>query len=246
MEDVILYLTCKYFGDWERIYHALENQEDINFDEVEILKEKYKDSYITVVSEDYPFELKQIERPPFVLFLRGNKDLLKTKNKIWYFGTYYDQEFEESSSKHFKEENKELILVSGYSSDFERSLLNNVKPKNSIIVKDAGINSYVNMSKLEQEYFEKNNLVVSEYPDKVIPAFSTWVDSNRIKIGLTKGIFLLSTLKERMTFKIISDTIEEKRDVYCFNEKIDDKSHNEILISKGAIGIKSLKKIFNH
>ena len=247
MKDVILYFACKYFGDWERIYDALEKQEDIDFDEIEILKEKYKDMYVTVLDSDYPIELKQIDRPPFVLFYKGNFDLLKTKNKLWYFGSYFNERVNEIYKEHKNEmEEDDILGVTGYTNDFERSLLNGLIPRDSIIVRDSGICSYINMTKIEEELFIKNNLLLSEYPDKVIPSLYTWECSNRIKIGLSIGIFLISTLKEKLTFKIIADTIDEKKEIFCYNKNVDNKSHNSILINKGANGINNMKEIIQN
>ena len=247
MKDVILYFACKYFGDWERIYDALEKQEEIDFDEIELLKKEYENMYITVLDAEYPMELKKIDRPPFILFYKGNFDLLNSKNKIWYFGSYFNKKVNDTYSSHKKQmDENNILLISGYTNDFERSLLNGVIPNNSIIIRDSGINSYINMTKIEEELFKKNNLLLSEYPDKVIPSLYTWECSNRIKIGLSMGIFLITSLKEKMTFKIIADTIDEKRDVFCYNKNIDVKSHNSILIEKGAEHIETMEEIIKN
>ena len=92
MENIVLYYALKYFGDWERIFDAIETQEDINFEELENLLEKYKGKFISVYSSEYPRELRQISRPPFVLFYKGNLNLLKNKHKLWVYGSYFDED----------------------------------------------------------------------------------------------------------------------------------------------------------
>ncbi|NQX83149.1 MAG: DNA-processing protein DprA [Mycoplasmataceae bacterium] len=247
MEDIILYFSCKYFGEWERIYNALEKQEDIDFEEIKRLKNKYKGMYTTVLSNDYPLELKHIDRPPFALFFKGNKDLLNKKNKMWYFGSYYNSLYDKTILKHKDDFLKnELVIVTGYTNDFERKFIDNAKPKNWIIIKDSGIDSYINMSKIEEDFLSKTNLIISEYPDKVIPSPYTWKISNKIKSGISSGMFLINTLKEKMTFKLIADTIDEKKEIFCFDKNIDNKSHNQILISKGAYAINDIKEIKKH
>ncbi len=244
MEDIILYFVCKYHGDWERVYDALEKQEDVDFYEINLLKQKYENNYLTIISDKYPAELKTIERPPFILFFKGNLELFDNKNKIWYYGSYYDEKFSKEAAKHKTDADKENItIVSGYSNDFEKKYVNNIFLKDMIIVKDSGINSYINMTKVEEKLFLQNNLIISEYPDKVIPTMNTWEESNRIKHGLCKGIFLLNTIKEKVTFNLISNVIDESRDVYCYNKKIDEKSHNLTLINKGAYAINNLKEM---
>lgn len=247
MREIILYFAHKYFGDWERIYDAIEIQEDVDFDLLEEIKENYNNQYVTVLDEDYPKELKLIERPPFVLFYKGNKSLFYGKNKIWYYGNYFNEEFKEITLSHKKQsEESNLTLISGYTSEFERRFINNIPTDGMIIVRDSGIDSYINMTRIEEKHFIEKNLIVSEYPEKVIPSLYTWEMSGRIKAGLSDGMFLLNSLKERITFKLIADTIDDGRQIYCYEKQIDNKSHNSILISKGAYAINRIDNIKEH
>lgn len=43
------------------------------------MKEQLDCQYITIFDDEYPDELKEINCPPFVLFYRGNINLLKEK-----------------------------------------------------------------------------------------------------------------------------------------------------------------------
>ncbi len=244
MRDIILYFAHKYFGDWERIYDALEEQEEIDFDLLEEVKEQYEGQHVTVLDDDYPKELKLIERPPFVLFYKGEKKLFYKKNKIWYYGNYYSNEYNDIAIEHKEQfDNDDKVVISGYTNEFERRYLNGINPKNMIIVRDAGIDSYINMTKIEEKCFLEDNLIVSEYPNKVIPSLHTWEMSGRIKIGLCEHVMLLNSLKERITFKLVAQAIDEGRKIHCYEKEIDNKSHNTILISKGAYAINSMSDI---
>ncbi len=247
MNDIILYFACKYYGDWERIYDAIEEQEDVDFELLEELKYEYEDRYVTVLDDDYPKELKTIRRPPFVLFFKGNKELFYRKNKIWYYGNYFGEGFKRIAKDHKRQaDENDTVLITGYTNEFERKLINELEPKEMIIVRDSGIDSYINMTQLEERQIRRGNLIVSEYPDKVIPSLNTWETSGRIKAGLSDGMVLLNSLKERITFKLIADTIDEGRHIYCYDIEVDDKSHNTILISKGAYAITNMNDIKEH
>ena len=246
MEDVILYYAHKYFGDWERIYDAIEEQEDIDFEAIEKIKKEWEGQYVTVYSPDYPSALRKIEKPPFVLFYKGNLDLLKSKNYIWIFAAMYDQETNRIVKQNVNEaKDLDMSLVSGYSSEFERSFLKNNPPKDMIIVKDSGIDSTINMSRLEEAVFTKDNIVVSEFPGKVIPSYYTWTTSNKIKIGLADTAYFVNTTLEKYIFRIISQVLDERREVACYIKNTNPKSHNEKLVSKGAFGIMTLKELKN-
>ncbi len=244
MNDILLFFAHKYFGDWERIYDALEEQEDVDFDLLEELKEEYAGTYVTVLDAEYPKELKLIQRPPFVLFYKGNINLLEKSNKVWYYGNYYNNEYNDIAKEHKKElDSMKGVIITGYTSEFERRFVNGVIPKGIVIVRDSGINSNINMTRIEEKAFMEGNLIVSEYPGKVIPSLHTWEMSGRVKGGLSDCMVLLNSLKERITFKLIADTIDEARPIYCYEVEIDKKSHNNILISKGAYAINSMEDI---
>ncbi len=221
-----------------------EKKEDVDFDEIEILKEKYKGRYITLYSPEYPHELRQTTRPPFVLFYKGDKNLLKKENRVWTFGSYIDDETSEFITGHAKELNNEgITIVSGLNSEFENSFIENIKPKQTIFIKSSGIDSYIEMSKTSENILAEDNLILSEYPDLVIPSLYTWEMSNRIKAGISSKLYLINSLKNKITFKLISETIDEKRDIYCYARDITPKSHNSVLINKGAYGIISVKEL---
>ncbi len=245
MENIVLYYALKYYGDWERIFDAIEMQEDINFDELENILEEYKGKYITVYDPRYPKELRTTARPPFVLWYKGNVDLLSNKDRLWIYGTYYDKDTELVLEEQLVDLNKEFTLVSGYSSEFEKRLINNNPPKGMIIVRGEGIESNIGMKPIEEQMLMKDNVIISEYPGKVLPSLYNWEMSNRIKSGLTKKLYLINTEKEPTTFKLISDTIDDRRDIYCYAKDVNEKSHNTNLISKGAYGIINIKELKN-
>lgn len=245
MEDTVLYYACKFFGDWERINDAIKNQHNVNFDELKRIKKQYEGKYVTIYSPNYPIELRQINKPPFVLFYKGKKELLNKKNKLWMFGSYYDSKTNDfAREQNQKMMTKGITLISGYSSEFERQFINNVSPKGMIIVRDSGIESNINMTKIEEKSFINNNVIISEYADKIIPSLHAWEMSNRIKSGLSSKLYLLNSLRDLITFKLISKAIDDKIGVYCYAKDITEQSHNSILISKGAYGINEIEELF--
>ena len=153
--------------------------------------------------------------------------------------------YKKTLDKQLKNLNKEFTLVSGYSSEFEKSLILNHPPKDMIIVRGEGIDSTIGMTQLEEEMLMKDNLIISEYPQKVVPSLHNWERSNLIKTGLVNKLYLINTEKDRITFRMLSDTIDERRDVVCYAKDINKKSHNTHLISKGAYGIINIKELKN-
>jgi len=57
-------------------------KEDVDFRELNKFTKEYKGKYFTIVDKEYPNKLKMIDRPPFVIFYKGNLDLLNEKKII--------------------------------------------------------------------------------------------------------------------------------------------------------------------
>ena len=67
--DELIFYAVKYRGDYNKVLCAIHNQEKMIV--------KYNVNAITILDEDYPECLKDLKYPPFVLFYKGNKNLLK-------------------------------------------------------------------------------------------------------------------------------------------------------------------------
>ena len=84
VRKILLYLFKKYNGDWDKIYQEIA---DKHLYEEDVIEKCYRDSvdnmemFITFVDEIYPESLRQIFKPPFVLFYSGDISLLSNVNR---------------------------------------------------------------------------------------------------------------------------------------------------------------------
>lgn len=76
MDDVLLFLSMRYNGDFRKIFHAIERKESIDKQMLQEYKEQVKHKYVTLVDYRYPDYFKTIESPPIVLFYKGNLKLI--------------------------------------------------------------------------------------------------------------------------------------------------------------------------
>ena len=75
---ILLAFALKYANDWNRIYEAIQNKEDLTeADEANV--NSFSGNYITFVDSEYPNRLKRKHKPPFVLYYDGDINLL---NKV--------------------------------------------------------------------------------------------------------------------------------------------------------------------
>ena len=73
---LLIHFAVKYQGNYDKIYMALITNEDVPFEEALKTYQSLKCKVITILDYDYPTELKQTCRPPFVLFYYGDISLL--------------------------------------------------------------------------------------------------------------------------------------------------------------------------
>ena len=77
---LLLALAIKHKGNWDDIYNAIAEKKDLDESFVEETANQYKGKFITIIDDEYPENLKQSFKPPFVLFYEGNIALLNATN----------------------------------------------------------------------------------------------------------------------------------------------------------------------
>lgn len=80
MNEILLYFTTKYFGEWDKVYKALETKEEIVFEKMKQYAKEQKNNYVTILDDEYPRKLKEVDKPPFVIFFKGNKELMNEES----------------------------------------------------------------------------------------------------------------------------------------------------------------------
>ena len=65
-------LSYKYLGQWSKIANALKNHESVTDYPIE-------ENYLAICDENYPEEFLKLRYPPWVIFYKGNIELLKLR-----------------------------------------------------------------------------------------------------------------------------------------------------------------------
>ena len=118
MDKVLVYLSIIHEGDWNKIYNHISEKLPVDKEEMERVINSNTCDYITILDSKYPIQLKHIFKPPFVLFYKGNVDLLTNEElkKIAVIGSRLNTDY----GKHVTEEicqnivcNSSSVIVSG-------------------------------------------------------------------------------------------------------------------------------------
>lgn len=254
MEKVLLYLSLKYNGDFQKILKALQEKEPVdkekaNESEKELLEKGYK--YTTIISKDYPNELQFINCPPFVIYYKGNLDLINKKSKktlINIVGTRSSDIYGERTIQNIT---RNLIkynctIVTGNEIGIEKTTYCSVcdKKGNLVLVLNRGIDHITNKELYELIKNSNSYLVLSEYPNRVTDNDYTSAKSKRIAVGLSDKVLVAQSDVMSKCHVSVNYADETGKDVFAVPTAYGNSYEgNNILIAQGAKILISVKDL---
>lgn len=231
MRNRILFYAIKYSGDYNKIKKAITNNEPYK-----IIKSNY--NFIVIDDPQYPDNLLRLKKPPFILFYKGDISLLKREcvgvvgsRKITYYGRKYTKIISEILSRKY-------VIVSGLAkgvdSEAHKSAL---VGGNTIAVLGSGINFVYPKNNINlYNEISKNNLIISEYPNDVVPKPYYFPFRNRIIAALSKSIIVTQAAMRSGTMLTVNEALELNKDVYVIPYSINEIAGRgcNYLIQQGA------------
>ncbi len=247
---LLLYLAYKYEGDWEAMMQAIKRKEPVSHDQVEENAQKNARSYMTLLDVDYPVGLKNLSRPPFVLFYKGNIDLIKEYSRcVTIVGSreanaYGTKKTREISSDLAKEG---YTIVSGLAKGIDTAAMaGGIEFNKSVGVLGNGLGYHYPAENHDlQESVGERGLLLSEYPDSVKPAKNQFPDRNRILAGLSCLTILGGSKPRSGTLITAGIALESGREVACLPYRADEGSANNLLIQTGAALVQNAKDVLD-
>ena len=220
-----------------------------NFDKNEILDkantivEKSKDYGIGILSlfdEDYPFNLKQIDNPPYILYYKGNLKKLR-RNAIAIVGTR--EPTNESRKYSFELASKlsslNISVVSGMAKGVDREAhLGAISSLvNTVAVLGNGIDTVYPSENLQiyNKLVEKG-VIVSEFEIGRKPDRMNFPRRNRIISGLSYAVVMVEAASKSGALITVDYALNQGRDVYIapYDEKNNAYFGNHKLYKDGA------------
>jgi len=238
MEELVLYFSLKYAGDFQRIYNALKGGEKVDEMLKCDLKKQLKCQYTTIFSADYPESLKNINCPPFVLYYYGDLSLVK-KRTMGIVGMRECSEYGRYATKTFVEQlvSKDYVIVSGMAKGIDTiAHLTAIDCHgHTIAVLGTGIEyCYPKTNKMLYEKLKEHHLVLSEYPFVTAPQRHLFPFRNRIISGLSQGILITEAKQKSGTIITAGYALEQGKEVYCVPSRFDEHDGCNTLIKQGA------------
>ncbi len=208
---------------------------------------------LTIVSEDYPQGLKEVNCPPLVLYYKGEEKLLHEKNTFSIVGSRKNIPLSISLAKSYASAliDAGVTLVTGIAEGVDTAVLESAvqNKKGAISVIAGGFDNIYPKSNigLMEEVIKSGGLVLSEFPPTVVPMPYHFPVRNRIIAGLGKGVLVVSGGQKSGTLYTADYAVELSKEVFClpYSVGISCGAGCNDLIKRGASLTDSPKDILN-
>lgn len=176
--------------------------------------------YKTIWDEDYPNILREVYDAPFILYGKGDQNILMSPNKLGVVGTRFPSLYGKSSIQLMLQSplQKGWITVSGFANGID-TFVHEITVENgysTIAVLGHGLQyMYPRSNRNFYEKWQKQILLVTEYPPHYAPRKWYFPKRNRIISGLSKGVLVIEA-KARSGSLITADcALEQNREVFA-------------------------------
>lgn len=206
MRNRIYAYAIKYNGDYFKIKKALEVQEDY-------LPIKMDQPCITIVDKEYPACLKELEKPPWILFYEGNLDLLSSCKIAIVGSRSYSFEAKKVTETIVRMLAKRYTIVSGMAKGIDT--LAHFYSQNTIGVIAHGLDiCYPKENAWLYQRMKQSQLLLSEYPRGVVPQKHYFPFRNRVIVALGKSLVVTSCKERGGSMVSVNEALKLNREIY--------------------------------
>lgn len=242
IRDLLIYLSIKYDGVWNRIYQAIKEKENIDSKECEKVLKTLTTKAITIFDKEYPKNLKHIYKCPFVLYYKGDISLLN-KKIVSFVGSRNPSDYSLLATKKIVSElDSDIVVCSGLAKGIDSCALSEAINNNmaTIAVLPTGIDQCYPIENISLYYeIENKGLLISEYPLKCKVDKSNFAFRNRIISSLCSSLVISEVHKNSGTSVTVKYALEMNKDIYCIPHEIFEDCLCNNLIKDGAYLITS-------
>ncbi len=237
--------------DWLELTLAKESINNISTDEFKYILDKAYEiqdnskknsiGMISILDNNYPKTLKEINNSPSILFYKGNNKCLLDENAIAIVGTRKPTDngarVAYKTSKFFSELNYSIVsgLAIGCDTYAHKAAIDS--NESTIAVMPCGLDSIIPKTniKLANDILENNGCLVSEYEYGSKLSRYNYVNRNRIQSGLSKGIIVIETSEKGGTIETMNFGIKQNKIIACYdcNEDYEEIKGNKKFIKEG-------------
>lgn len=239
-KNLLLYLSVKYKGNWDKIYEAIKKKENVNEEDINLVTKEIKSKFVTIIDKEYPKVLSQIFKPPFVIYYYGDIHLIDDIYKcISVVGSRNATEYGKRITKSLVSElAKNKIIVSGLAKGIDAIAHESCIDSNgkTVAILGSGIDyCYPKENKELYNKIKNNHLLLSEYPNDLEPEKDYFPLRNRLIAAFSEAT-IVTEAKDRKSGSLITVryALMFGRDVMCVPYSASSNSICNRLIKEGA------------
>lgn len=251
MHDILLAMSIKNNGDWNKMYEMLKKKIYLEEEEIRQAPSKINSYFLTLADSNYPEKLKDCWHPPICFYYYGNLSLLGSKSILSVVGSRTPNDYsilktEELISQTVKA-NKEVVVCSGMAKGLDSIAMRASMSQGGkiIAILGSGIDEvYPFDSKDIYEYCKTNNgLVLSEWPNKIPPDKSHFPFRNRLIASLADALFVGQCQVQSGTSITVRYALDAGKNILVLPQQTDENDMSDVLIKEGAEVVLSHKDL---
>lgn len=238
------------FGCVENVLEHLPNKPSLTQIEDDLaFIHKKKCWIIDVSNEDFPNQLKQIADCPFVLYGKGNQNILK-KQQIGIVGARNASLIGKRIAEHFAKElgKNGIVITSGLAKGIDASAHLAALENGTIAVMAGGVDHIYPSSHYHiYEKIIQNGAVISEMPLNHEPVPYLFPKRNRIIAGLSLGIIVVEAALNSGSLHTAKAALEYGREIFAVpGSPMDPRCRGtNNLIKQGAFLIEDINDVLD-
>lgn len=257
------------FGDVRAIYdeEAYDGMEGIGAKEKRELSDKSLDDaeqiirktellgarIVTWDSPEYPESLRQIQPPPYVLYMKGLHMDWEKSLPIGVIGARRCTDYGKVAARKLCYElaMTGVLVVSGMARGIDSIAAASALKAGgkTVAVIGCGLDIvYPPENERLMRAIEENGVVITEYPPSTRPLSQNFPQRNRIISGLSRGLLVIEAAKVSGTFITVEYAKNYGRDIFAVPGGIfrESSEGTNTMIKRGAILTTSVRDIFEH
>ncbi|MFC2082687.1 DNA-processing protein DprA [Candidatus Bipolaricaulota bacterium] len=206
---------------------------------------------VTLVDEEYPPLLREIDDPPMVLYVRGEQPI-DSARAIAIVGTRRGTRYGKMVAGRFASQLalKNFIIVSGLAAGIDAAAHQGTLDVGGFTVAVMGCGIDYPYPKRNQPIYERiveTGVVMSEYPMGSRPAKWTFPQRNRILSGLSRGVLVVQAPERSGSLITARCALEQGRDVFAVPGNINSltSAGSNRLLKQGAKLVDSVDDILD-
>ena len=222
--EILVALTLKNNGNWEKVFDDIKNKKT-DFDE----NVKNVDKYITMLDDEYPYYLKNIVKPPFVLFYQGDISLLKNDNVAYLVKKELSVE-QKSEIEYFVNNETNTIVVYGQTPSVMFTISEAKKAGLKVIcVLGEGLDQ------VDPFIANTADLIITEFPRNVESVKTNEMFAQRLVAAFSHEVKVVEIEHKSPNLLVVDWALNQGKDIKVMPVNINRKLYNNELLLDGAL-----------